>query len=79
MLRHILTFKAGKLFIIVALAVCVTALLLSPAICGQSVEQMLMLNSNFRCDQIYKSERCDFSQTLLCYLSQTLLVNKPLF
>jgi hypothetical protein len=29
------------------------------------VKQMLMLNSSFRCDQIYK-----YGYTLLCYLSQ---------
>jgi hypothetical protein len=39
--------------------------------CGRFVEQKLMLSSNFRCDQIYRNERCDFGHTLLCYLSLT--------
>jgi hypothetical protein len=38
---------------------------------GQFVEQMLMLSSSFRCDQIYKYNIYDFGHTLLCYLSWT--------
>jgi hypothetical protein len=32
---------------------------------GRFVEQMLMLSSNFRCDQIYKYERLNFGHTVV--------------
>jgi hypothetical protein len=38
---------------------------------GRFVEQKLMLNSSFRCDQIHDCQRYDFGHTLLCYLSLT--------
>ncbi len=38
---------------------------------GWVVEQMLMLSSCFKCDQIYKYRRNGFGHTLLCYLSPT--------
>jgi hypothetical protein len=44
---------------------------------GGFVEQKLMLSSNLRCDQIYEYEMHDFGHTLLCYLSQTFMFNKP--
>ena len=43
---------------------------------GRFGEQQLMLNSGFRCDQIYKCQIYDFGHTLLCYLSQTYMFNK---
>jgi hypothetical protein len=45
---------------------------------GQFVEQKFMLlNSNFRCYQIHNCQRYDFGNTLLRYLSPTLMFNKP--
>ncbi len=44
---------------------------------GRFVEQKLMLSSCFRRDQIYNCRRYDFGHTLLCYLSLTLMFNKP--
>ncbi len=37
----------------------------------------LMLSSSFRCDQIYRYKIYHFGHTFLCYLSQTLMFNKP--
>ncbi len=36
-----------------------------------------MLSSSFRCDQIYKYKIYNFGHTLLCYLSQSQMFNKP--
>jgi hypothetical protein len=41
------------------------------------VEQNLMLSSSFRCDQIYNCQSYDFDHALFCYLSLTLMYNKP--
>ncbi len=41
------------------------------------VEQMLMLSSSLRCDQIYVHQRYDFGHTLLYYLSLTWMFNQP--
>jgi hypothetical protein len=38
---------------------------------GRFVEQMLMLSSSFRCDQIHNCHWYDLGHTLLCYLSRT--------
>jgi len=44
---------------------------------GRFVEQKLMLSSNFRCDQIHNCHWYDLGHTLLWYLSQTQMFNKP--
>jgi hypothetical protein len=44
---------------------------------GQFVEQKLMLSSSFMCDQNDNFERHYFGHTLLFYLSQTRMFNKP--
>ncbi len=44
-------------------------------LCGRFIEQMLMLSSSFKCDQIKKYEWYDFGHTLLSYLSQTWMFN----
>ncbi len=36
-----------------------------------------MLSSSFKCDQIYYCQSYDFGHALLCYLSLTLMFNKP--
>ncbi len=36
-----------------------------------------MLGSSFRCYQIYYCQSYDFGHALLCYLSLTLMFNKP--
>jgi hypothetical protein len=38
---------------------------------GRIIEQMLMLNSSFKCIQIYKFDRYDFGHTLMCNLRRT--------
>jgi hypothetical protein len=42
-----------------------------------SLNKRLRLSSSFWCDQIYKYEIYNFGHTLLCYLSLTLMFNKP--
>ncbi len=44
---------------------------------GHFVEQKLSLSCSFRCDQIYNNCYNVFGHTLLRYLSQTLMFNKP--
>ncbi len=44
---------------------------------GRFIEQKLMLSSNFSCYQIHTCHRYDFGHTLLLYLIQTLMFNKP--
>jgi hypothetical protein len=40
-------------------------------------KQKLELSSSYRCDQIHDRHIHDFGDTLLCYLSQTFMFNKP--
>ncbi len=44
---------------------------------GRFVELMLMLSSNFQCDQIHNKHTYDLSHTLFSCLSPTLTFNKP--
>jgi hypothetical protein len=60
------------------LVICGFSACISICICQQRfVEQMLMLSSSFRRDQIYKCQRYNFGHTLICYLSPDLMFNKP--
>jgi hypothetical protein len=67
-------------FDMLAFSQCIVAkwmfvLILKRCICilqntGRFVEQIVMLSSSFRCNQIYKCKRYDyFGHTLLCYLN----------
>ncbi len=44
---------------------------------GWFIDQKFMLGSNLRCDQIHNRHWYDSGHTLLCYLSQTWMFNKP--
>jgi len=45
--------------------------------CGRFVEQKFVLSYRFRFDLIHFCHRYHFGHTLLCYLSQTYMFNKP--
>jgi hypothetical protein len=48
-----------------------------PGFRGRFVQQKLILSSNFKCDKIHKIHCYEFGHTLLSYLSQTWMFNKP--